>query len=373
MAMPGYPFAELERKAAAIRAAGRELHDLSIGDPDLPAPNYMLKAIQQAVLEPAAHKYPSSRGDISTRQSVARWFKGRFGVELDPDKEICILIGAKEGIAQLARAVVNPGDAVAFTEPGYPVYRRAGCLMLDAVPRPIPLKPENNFLPNLDEVGDARLFYLNYPNNPTGATAPAEFMKQVGALAENNQNLTVAFDNAYCEMTFGAPSHSILEYTRQAVEFHSLSKMANATGFRIGFAVGEATRIAALIRAKEEMDSGAPLPFQRALQAALDRYDGASPPPELVEARRIYAARKRKLTAVLTSLEYEVFDSDATFYIWFKVGENELPFIERAVEQGLLLTPGSGFGDSGKGWARISTTAPEQSIDAAAEILTRIR
>jgi len=372
LGMPGYPFAELERKAAALRAAGRPVFDLSIGDPDLPPPDYIVEAVRKALDEPAAHCYPSSRGDVQTRRSVARWFKNRFGVELDPASQVVILIGAKEGIAQLARAVVNPGEIVAYTEPGYPVYRRASCFMLDAIPRPISLKVESKFLPDLNAVDGAKLFYLNYPNNPTGAVAPGEFLKEVADLIVSDPSLTVAFDNAYSEMTFGEPSHSLLEFTDQAVEFHSLSKMANATGYRIGFAVGEPKRIAALVRTKEEMDSGAPLPFQRALEALLDRYEGSTPPFSLIETRRIYASRKARLAAAIHSAGHYLFESDAAFYLWYKVGEDETSYIARAVEEGLLATPGSSFGESGRGWVRLSATTSDNSIEGAAKILEKL-
>jgi len=370
--LPSYPFAELERKAAELRAAGRPIYDLSIGDPDLQPPDYLIEAVRRSLAEPSAHCYPSSRGSLQTRQSVAHWFKGRFGVELDPATQIAILIGAKEGIAQIARAVVNPGEVVAYTEPGYPVYRRAACSMLDAIARPVPLTVERNFLPDLNLAVGSRLFFLNYPNNPTGAVASTAFMKEVADLAESDQGMTVAFDNAYSEMTFGTPSHSILEFTNQAVEFHSLSKMANATGYRIGFAVGEPKRIAALIRVKEEMDSGAPIPFQRALEALLDRYDGINPPTSLIETKRIYAARKARLATAIRTAGHHLFESDAAFYLWYRVGDDETAYIARAVEEGLLATPGSSFGESGRGWVRLSATTANDTIEGAAKILERL-
>jgi len=244
--------------------------------------------------------------------------------------------------------------------------------MLDAKPLPLPIRIENHFLPDLGEVQNARLLFLNYPNNPTGATAPVDFMKRAAELAEDNQELTIAFDNAYSEMTFGEPSHSILEYSSQAVEFHSLSKMANATGYRVGFAVGEPNHINALVRIKEEMDSGAPLPFQRALAALLERYNGTTPPMELTIAKRIYAERKRKLADVIKKAGFQLFDSDATFYLWFRVGEDETEFTAHAIEAGVLVTPGSGFGGEGRGWIRLSATAPDDSIEQAGEILQRL-
>lgn len=371
--LPGYPFAELERKAAALRASGRRLHDLSIGDPDLPPPAFVVEAVKRALDDPRAHIYPSSRGDRDVRQAVAVWFKGRFGVQLDPDTQVCITIGGKEGLAQIARAVVNPGDVVAFPDPGYPVFRRAGCRVLDARPRPMTLDSEHGFLPDLTGgLAAARLLYINYPHNPTGAIAPLNFQRQVALLADEDPTLTIASDMAYSEMTFGDPSHSLLEFTSHAIEFHSLSKMANATGYRVGFAVGSAERIAALVRIKEEMDSGAPLPFQRALQALLESYDGSRPPAEVQQSRVIYADRRQRLGAAIRKAGHRLFESNATFYLWFKVGEDELPYISRLVEEGVLLTPGSGFGETGRGWVRASVTAAGEDVDAAAAVIERL-
>ncbi len=370
--LPAYPFAELERKASSIRASGGVLHDLSIGDPDLPPPQFVVDAIKASLDDPAAHVYPSSRGNPEVRESVARWFKGRFGVSVDPKTQICISIGGKEALSQFARAIVNPGETVAFPDPCYPVFRRAGTFMLDANPLKLPLDPQNGFLPDIKPAKGARLLFINYPNNPTGASAPDSFLMELGKFTDDNPDTSVAYDMAYSEMTFGAPSRSLLEFTPNAVEFHSLSKMANATGYRIGFAVGDPSRISALVRVKEEMDSGAPLPFQRALQTILDRYDGTTPPPELTANRAVYYSRKKRLEAAIKETGFEVFETDATFYSWFRVGVTEVPYINRLVESGLLLTPGSGFGEGGIGWVRASVTAPDSAIDAAAEIIRQI-
>ncbi len=371
--IPGYPFAELERQAAQLRSAGKPLYNLSIGDPDLDPPGFIVDAARRALDDPQAHQYPSSRGDPAVRRSVARWFQGRFGVELDPDSQVCILIGVKEGLAQLARAVVNPGDEVAVPEPGYPVYSRAGCRLVEGRERTIKLDPRRGFLPDLDQVSGVKLLFLNYPNNPTGATAPDEFLKELANLAESDPALTVAYDMAYSEMCFDRPARSLLEFTPRVVEFHSLSKMANATGYRVGFAVGDPARIAALVRAKEEVDSGPPLPFQRALAALLDSYEGPNPPPEMIETRQVYQRRKRHLTEAIASLGCDVFRSNATFYVWFRVGSDEMPFITEALAQGVILTPGSGFGAGGKGWVRASVTAPDEVIESAAQALRSMK
>lgn len=370
--LPAYPFADLERKASAIRASGQPLYDLSIGDPDLTPPDFVVDAIRKALDDPRSHLYPSSRGDAEVRESVAKWFKGRFGVTLDPDKQVCTLIGAKEGLAQIARAVVNPGDKVAVPEPSYPVYHRAGCKLVDGQSLILHLSPETCFLPDLDEVTNTKLLYLNYPNNPTGAEAPVEFLTELGRLMDVNPAMTLAYDMAYSEMYFNSAPRSILEFTTNAVEFHSLSKMACATGYRVGFAVGEPNRIAALVRIKEEIDSGVPLPLQKALSAMLDAYDGINPPVELLEYRKIYSRRKKLLTDALESKGFNVYKSNATFYVWFEVGQDETSFITMALNKGVLLTPGSGFGSSCKGWVRASVTASDDVIDNVVDVMRKM-
>ncbi|MDP8238991.1 MAG: aminotransferase class I/II-fold pyridoxal phosphate-dependent enzyme [Candidatus Hatepunaea meridiana] len=370
--LPGYPFAELERQATAIKASGQPLYDLSIGDPDLPPPKFVVDAVHNALDDPRSHLYPSSRGDYEVRCSVAQWFEGRFGVKLDPDKQVCIIIGAKEGLGQIARAVVNPGDIVAVPEPAYPVYSRAGCKLVDGIQLVLQLDPENGFLPDLSKVKNVKLLYLNYPNNPTGAEVTDDFLMELGKLANANPEMTLVYDMAYSEMCYNRPARSILEFTPNAIEFHSLSKMACATGYRVGFAVGDPDRIAALIRIKEEIDSGVPLPFQKALSAMLDSFKGNKPPTELLEYRRIFSNRKRMLSKALEEHGFYIFRSQATFYVWFKVGDDELPFISNMLKQGVLLTPGSGFGNAGKGWVRASVTSPDEVIQGAIEIIREV-
>lgn len=370
--LPGYPFAELEKQAVKIRASGKPLYDLSIGDPDLMPPDFLTQAIHSSLDEEKAHLYPSSQGDPVVRRSVARWFKGRFNVVVDPETQICILMGAKEGLAQLARAVVNPGDEVGVPDVGYPVYLRSGCRLVEGIPRKLHMDPQNGFLPDLEEARGVKLLFLNYPNNPTGAVATDEFLTSLAKFIEDDPQMTVAFDMAYGEFSFNHPARSLLEFTPNAVEFHSLSKMANATGYRVGFAIGDPERISALIRAKQEVDSGTPLPYQRGLAAVLDRYDGCNPPPDICESREIYRQRRECLIKAVDQLGMTVFRSDATFYVWFKVGTDEMPFISAALDQGVLFTPGSGFGSGGKGWVRASVTTSDDSIDGAIDAIKRM-
>jgi LL-diaminopimelate aminotransferase len=373
LSLPGYPFAELERKAAAVRNAGLPLYDLSIGDPDLPPPEFVIDATTQALRDDQSHKYPSSRGDLKVRQSVAKWFKSRFRVDLDPENQVCILIGAKEGLGQLARAVVNPGDIVISPEPGYPVYWRAGCKLVEGNLKSLVLEPENSYLPDIKDLSGAKLVYLNYPNNPTGAVATDNFLQSLADLAKAEPEMTIAYDMAYSEVTFGQPARSILEFTQSAVEFHSLSKMANATGYRVGFAVGDPARIQAMIRMKEETDSGVSLVFQRALAATLDSYKNGTPPPEISSFMDIYRNRKKQLISVLEDRKIEVFDSEATFYVWFRPGGSETEFVEKAIASGVLLTPGTGFGSSCGGWVRASVTCPDEPFEKALDILKSIK
>lgn len=367
--LPAYPFAELERKASRIKASGQPLFDLSIGDPDLPPPAFVVDAVREALRDPRSSRYPSSRGDVELRKCIAEWVKGRFNVELDPESQVCVLIGAKEGLAQIARAVVNPGDTVAAPEPAYPVYYRAGCQLVEGRLRILTLDAGKNYLPDLNQAAGSRLLYLNYPNNPTGATANDEFLANLADFLDSEPGLTLAYDMAYSEVCFDRPARSILEFTPRAVEFHSLSKMANATGYRVGFAIGDPNRIAALTRVKEEIDSGVPLPFQRALQAVLSRYSGKKPPGEISISMEIYRQRKERLTAGIRDLGFEVFNSAATFYVWFNVGKEEISFVNAALERGILLTPGSGFGTAGRGWVRASVTASDETIDNALDVM----
>lgn len=369
MDLPGYPFSELERNAAKMKAEGTLKCDLSIGDPDLPPPAFLIDEVRKALEVDKSHRYPSSRGDIETRKSVARWYKVRFGVDIDPETEVCILIGAKEGLGNLARAYINSGDKIAYTEPCYPVYWRAGGKMLDAKVLPLRLNAGNDFLPNLDFPSDTKLLYLNYPNNPTGAEVTSDFLKQLAGKIETESELIVAYDMAYSEVYFNKPPPSILEYTKNAVEFHSLSKMANATGYRVGFAAGHADYIQGLCKVKEEVDSGVPYPFQRALSCILDRYESSEQPEEIRHLISHYGKRRENMIAAVKSAGYEVLDSNATFYVWFKVDDDEMPFIAKALEAGVLMTPGSGFGTCGKGWARISVTASDESLERGMRII----
>jgi LL-diaminopimelate aminotransferase len=364
--LPPYLFASLERKTTELKARGVDLIDLGIGDPDLPPPPFFMEALHRHLNDPDAHFYPSSQGDIEVRKGIARWFLGRFRVELDPKTEICVIIGAKEGLANFSRLIVNPGDRVGAPDPAYPVYAQAAALLNDAIPVKLPLQPELGFIPDLDAAAGCKLLFLNYPNNPTGAIAPEGFFQSVADFGAAHPEMVLVHDAAYSEMTFGdyhAPS--LLQYTRDAIEFHSISKLFNATGYRIGFAVGRADLVKGLASLKSQLDSGAPVFIQRAMADGLERYEGANPPIEVKRNLAEYQRRRRLVEENLSQLGWEVVRSDATFYVWAKVGTDEMKIIEGAMEKGVILTPGQGFGITGKGWVRLALSQLYQRIEEA--------
>ncbi|HEX04602.1 MAG TPA: aminotransferase class I/II-fold pyridoxal phosphate-dependent enzyme, partial [Bacteroidetes bacterium] len=291
--LPPYLFASLEAKASELRAKGVDLIDLGIADPDLPPVSTVKNSLIHHLDDPDAHQYPTSQGDPEVRRQIAAWLRGRFGIEINPVNEICVTMGSKEGLANLARAFAEPGSFIAATDPGYPVYANAGAILNGADFHALPLLPENGFLPDLNQASGARILYLNYPNNPTGAIAPESFYREVAVWADDNPDTLVVMDAAYCELSFQSPKPpSTLQFSKNVIEFHSLSKMMNVTGYRIGFAVGKADVIAALTKVKTQLDSGAPVFIQRAMADALATYDGQNPPPEAQRSHDEYAARK---------------------------------------------------------------------------------
>lgn len=364
--LPEYLFADLEKRIAEKTAAGRDVINLGIGDPDLPPPKSFTASLQKHAADPDAHFYPTSRGDLEVRKTIAHFFKGRFGVELDPATEICVVLGGKEGLSSLARVYINPGDYVAVPSPAYPVYAQGATILCDGNTKTLPLLQEHGFLPDLTLAEGTRMLFVNYPNNPTGAIATDYFWEQLGDFADTHPETIVVHDHAYAEMTFGdyiAPS--FLQYTRNTIELHSLSKVFNATGFRIGFAVGRADIISGLVKAKSQIDSGAPLLIQRAMADGLMGYRGAEPPPEVHEIRKIYGERRAYTEKALREFDLDVTESPATFYVWARVGEDEMPFVNHCLERDVVVTPGSGFGSEGKGYIRLALTQPLSRIKEA--------
>jgi len=373
--LPPYLFAELDRKRDEVAARGVDIIDLGVGDPDLPTPAPVVEAMVEAVRDADTHHYPSYQGMRDFRVAAAEFMGRRFGVELDPDTQICALIGSKEGLAHAPLAMVEPGDAVLYPSPGYPVYRIA-TIFAGGKPVSMPLSADNNWLPDFtaidkDDVEQATMMYLNYPNNPTGAIADGDFFKQTVSFAHEHE-LALLHDAAYSELCFDEYSApSVLQQPGAidvAAEFHSLSKTANMTGWRIGFVAGNAEIVGAVGRIKTNIDSGAFEAVQRAAITALDL-------PEKIY-RDILAVYKERRDVVVDGLRragIEVEAPQATFYVWFPVpGGDSAAFAGKVLEQtGVVLTPGIGFGAEGEGYARIALCRDTERLAEAMERIVR--
>lgn len=376
-ALPPYLFVELDRAKRKLAEQGREIFDLGIGDPDIPTPDFVIQALAEAARDPSTHRYPDGAGLPEYRQACARFYQERFGVTLDPESEVLSLIGSKEGVGHLPLAVVNPGDVVLVPDPGYPGYR-SGTLFAGGVPYVLPLRRDNAFLPDLGGIPESilrqtRLLWLNYPNNPTGAVAPAEFFRQAVQLAAK-YGFIVAHDAPYSEIVYdGKRAMSILEIEgarEVAVELHSFSKIFNMTGWRAAFAVGRRDVIASLGKIKNNLDSGIFAAVQRAGVAALARWR------EVVESNmKVYQERRDLIVSALKGT-WELCDFPSTFYGWIALspgvssGETSKKLLE---ETGVVLTPGRGFGTHGEGFLRLSITAPTEKLRAAGQRLASAR
>jgi LL-diaminopimelate aminotransferase len=350
---------------------GIDLIDLSIGDPDLPTPSLIVKAMKKAVEKPVHHRYPSYEGMLSFRKSVAQWYKRRFGVTLDPHSEVLSLIGSKEGIGHIPLAFVDPGDIVLVPSPGYPVYA-TGTLFAGGKSYMMPLREENNFLPDLENIPKkvlrkAKLIFVNYPNNPTAANAPMKFFKDLIRIA-SQYNIIVCHDASYTEIYYGKRPLSFMQIPgakRVGIEFHSLSKTYNMTGWRIGFAVGNRQVIEGLGKIKTNLDSGVFQAIQEAAIVALNMDSRA-----LAGIRNTYKTRRNILCKGFKRLGLHARNPDVTFYIWVKVPPpyDSMNFVTRLVSKaGVLATPGNGFGDAGEGYVRFALTAPGNRIQEAVE------
>jgi LL-diaminopimelate aminotransferase len=372
--IPPYLFARIDKKKNEVRSRGIDLLDFSIGDPDIPTPPHIVKRMQEAVTNPRNHQYPSYEGMPAFRKAAAEWYSRRFGIELDPDREIVALIGSKEGIFHLPWAYLTEGDVALIPSPGYPVYK-VTTLLAGGTPYFMPLTEENGFHPVLDAIPQnmlerAKICFLNYPNNPTGAHHSDELYEKAINLANKN-DILICHDAAYSEVTYdGYQARSILEFDkdkRYSIEFHSLSKTYCMTGWRIGFAVGNAEAVQNLGKLKTNIDSGV---FQAIQEAGIEALSGSQ---ESVEAMKLVFARRRDLFVDgLNSIGVTVRKPKATFYIWAHVpkGYTSAEFSEMLIEKvGIVVTPGSGFGDEGEGYFRISITAADERIKAALERL----
>ncbi|UZE92173.1 MAG: LL-diaminopimelate aminotransferase [Methanosarcinales archaeon] len=369
-ALPPYLFATIDELKAEKHKQGINIIDFSIGDPDQPTPEHIVEAMHDAVLDPSTHQYPSYKGLPSFREAVARWYKKRFGVKLNPEDEVLTLIGSKEGIVHLPLAFINPGDIALVPDPAYPVYR-IGTMLADGTPHAMPLLAKNGFKPDLDSIDakiakKAKLMFLNYPNNPTAAIADENFFKEVVDFASDN-DIIVCHDNAYSEVVYGGYKAPSLLQIKGAmdigIEFHSLSKTYNMTGWRLGFAVGNAEILAGLGKVKTNVDSGVFNAVQMAGIAALKGPQGC-----VNKMRAIYRERRDVLVRGLESLGISVEAPKATFYVWAPVprGYDSLGFSRLLLDKaGVVATPGIGFGDYGEGYLRFALTEPVERIKEA--------
>lgn len=369
--LPPYLFAQIDRAKKEAIAQDRDIINLGVGDPDLATPAHIIEALYQAAKDPVNHHYALDHGMDVLRQAIADWYKKRFGVVLNPDTQILPLIGSKEGIAHTPIAFLNPGEVVLHTEPNYPPYKTATILALGK-PYPLPILEENNFLPDLKSIPKqilkkAKLIFLNYPNNPTAAVAHKGFFKDVAAFARKHK-VIVCHDAAYSEIAFdGYRPMSFLEIEGGldvGVEFHSLSKTYNMTGWRIGWVCGNAEVIKALGKVKANIDSGIFGAIQLAGIAALK-----GPQYCVEEANEAYRQRRNALIDGLKSLGWDVKRPNATFYVWAKLpkGQSDSRKLAKLLLQkaDIVVTPGIGFGKSGEGFIRMALTVPKERIKEA--------
>lgn len=375
--LPPYLFAKIDQMKTAMQEKGMDLIDLGIGDPDLPTPPPIISALQDAAKDPKNHRYPSYSGMLAFRAAVSQWYQKRFQVTLDPRTEVISLIGSKEGIAHIPLAYINPQDCVLIPEPGYPVYNTA-TLFAGGNPYFMPLLKERNFLPDFSAIPEevlrkAKLMYLNYPNNPTAAVADRSFFVEAVALAREYQ-FVLCHDAAYTELFFdGYQPGSILEIPgakEVAIEFHSLSKTYNMTGWRIGFAVGNPEAVAALGQVKTNIDSGVAQAIQVAGMQAL-----LGDQTFLDEMRTTYQERRDVLIVGLKEAGFEVTVPKATFYLWIKTPAgftSEECTAHLLTNAGIVTTPGNGFGTSGEGFIRMALTVNKERCAEAVERIKKL-
>ena len=375
--LPPYLFKEIDRQKEEVRKRGVDIIDLGVGDPDMPTPPHIIEALNKAAIDPANHRYPSYSGMGDFNEAVARWYKRRFNVDLDYENEVVTLIGSKEGIAHIPLAFINSGDLALVTSPGYPVYH-IGVQFAGGQAYFMDLLKENDFLPDLnavpEEIADkARMMFINYPNNPTSAVAKKSFFQEVVTFAESH-NIIVCHDAAYTEMAFdGYRPISFLEVEGAkavGIEFHSLSKTYNMTGWRVGFAVGREEIIQALGQIKSNIDSGAFQAVQVAGIAALeDNQDCVD------NMNKVYTERRDILVDGLVELGLSVEKPRATFYVWIEVpkGYNSAEFTSHLLSKGgIVVTPGNGFGEAGEGYVRMALTVDKERLKEAIERIKSI-
>ena len=365
--LPPYLFVEITKKIAEKRAKGEDVISFAIGDPDIATPSHIIDRLCQAAQDPVNHRYPESDGLPELRQAIAEWYNKRFNVSLDPDKEVLPLIGAKDGIAHIALCFIDPGDIALVPDPGYPVYS-IGTMLAGGKPYCLPLTEKDNFLPNFNSIPEdivrkARLLWINYPNNPTGAVADLDFFDRTVRFARQH-DLAVCHDAPYTEVAFdGYQPVSFMQADRAkevGVEFHTLSKSYNMTGWRIGMVVGNAAMVDALKRVKSNMDSGIPQAIQ---YAAIEALRGSQ---DCIQEHNVIYQRRRDLVVdMLNNIGLEAKPPKASLYVWAKVpaGYTSVECATDLLEQvGVVVTPGIGYGQSGESYVRLSLTIPDAGL-----------
>ena len=367
--IPPYLFVRLEKLWAEKKALGWDMINFGIGDPDLPVPDEIVEEMSKQAKINSNQKYSSSAGEKDLRVAVAQWYKKKYGLDIDPDTQVCITIGSKEAIFNIAQAFVNDGETIIAPSPGYPVYSGASTVFNNAKCVKVPLKAEKDWLLDVDECPkNARMLYLNYPNNPTGATCDVGYLKKVYDWCQENSTI-FCYDNAYSEMVYdGYQAPSALQAGPDCIEFGSFSKTFNMTGFRLGYAVGHPDLVAGLKKCKGQMDSGAPIFIQKAGIKALGLYGPNGERPEAIEKNMaIYSERRKVLVDGLRELGFDVKMPKGTFYVWFNCGMKSEDFVQKMNEIGIILTPGTGFGESCEGYIRMTVTEPVERIRKALE------
>lgn len=375
--IPPYLFIEIDKKKKQKIEEGKDIIDFGVGDPDQPTPDYIINKLCEEVKNSKSHHYPLGKGLIEFRDAISAWYKKRFNVDLNPEDEILPLIGSKEGIAHLPLAFLNQHDISLIPDPCYPPYR-SGTILADGVPYYIPLLEQNNFLPDLDAIDSqvakqAKIMYLNYPNNPTGACATEDFFKETVKFANDNK-IIVCHDAAYTEISFdGYKPLSFLQIEGAkdvGIEFHSLSKTFNMTGWRVGFVCGNSEIIKALAKIKENIDSGIFEAIQRAAIEALK-----SDSSHLKKLTDIYKERRDILVDGLNVLGWKITKPKATFYVWVPVppGYTSMELSNTLLEKAdIITTPGIGFGENGEGYIRMALTIPKERIEEAVERIMKL-
>jgi len=375
--IPPYLFAQIDKKIAELKSKGIDVISLGIGDPDLPTPSNIVEAMKKAIEVKEYHRYPDYEGSMEFREAVSKYYKNRFNVTLDPKNEVMALIGSKEGIAHIFWAFVNPGDYVLIPDPAYPVYKTAA-IFAGGIPYTMPLLEENDFLPDFSKIDEeilrkAKIMFLCYPNNPTGAVADEKFFEEAVEIAKK-YDIILCHDSAYAEITYdGYQAPSILSIPGAkdvAVEFGSLSKPYRMTGWRIGYVVGNSEIVQGLGIIKTNVDSGQFTAIQKAGVEAL-----LGPQDSIKEMIDIFKKRRDLVVNTLREIGLDVKPPKGTFYIWVKVpkGYTSASFAEKLIEKAaVVVTPGNAYGEYGEGYVRISITTPDHRLNEAMERIKKI-